>query len=123
MGELYGVIFKRERPEFLRNPETGKLLEIDCYNAHLRIGVEVNGIHHYVWPNYTGQSQEEFIKQVRRDQFKVEMCDKSGVYLITLPYNVPDNKVRDYIKYYLPENVKRRTTGSAPLGLQLPVCY
>jgi len=108
MSNMFGVPFIKATPNFLRNPETGRNLEIDCYNEGLRMGVEVNGIQHYVWPNYTGQSQEDFIKQVRRDKFKVDMCDKHGVYLISVPYNVTDAKVKDYITYYLPENVRRR---------------
>jgi len=40
--------------------------------------------------------------------FKVEACDRNGVYLITVPYNVPEHLIKEYIIYYLPENVKAR---------------
>ena len=111
MEGIYGRKFKRVRPDFLRNPETGQNLEIDCYNDELKIGVEYNGIQHYVWPNYTGSTKDEFIQQLRRDKFKVDACDQNGVYLITVPYTVPNSMIRDYIIYYLPENVERRLNG------------
>ena len=70
--------------------------------------LEFNGVQHYIWPNYTGQSKEEFINQVKRDKYKLDCCDQHGVYLITVPYNVPDYLLRDYITHYLPENVMKR---------------
>ena len=103
LEEIFGKPFVRIRPDFLKNPETNYNLEIDCYNDDLKLGVEWNGVQHYVYPNYTGQSYDEFIKQVRRDKFKVEACDAAGVYLITVPYNTAENMIRDYIIKNLPK--------------------
>lgn len=105
---LYGKSFPCVRPKFLRNPETGRLMELDCYNEELKIAVEYNGIQHYVFPNFTNQSYDAFINQRRRDQLKVNLCDLHGVYLITVPYNVKLEDIQDYIVYYLPENVQKR---------------
>ena len=113
MERLYGRSFPKVRPQFLRNPETGYLLELDCYCEELQLAVEYNGIQHYVWPNFTNQSYENFIKQRRRDQLKVDLCDLNGVYLITVPYNVPHDQIEDYIIYYLPENVQQRLINEA----------
>ena len=107
--EIYGKPFPSCRPHFLKNPETKRNLELDCYNDELKIAVEYNGIQHYKWPNFTNQSQEDFVKQIRRDKFKVEMCDVNGVYLITVPYNVPHDQIKQYINYYRPENYHQRT--------------
>ena len=106
--EIYSKPFPNCRPGFLKNPETKRNLELDCYNDELKIAVEYNGIQHYKWPNFTNHSQEEFVKQIRRDKFKVETCDLNGVYLITVPYNVPHDKIKNYITYYLPENYYQR---------------
>lgn len=106
--EIYNKPFYCVRPDFLKNPETKRNLELDLYNDELKIAVERNGIQHYKWPNYTGQTKEQFIEQVRRDEFKREKCDENGVYLITVPYTVEDCDVKDYIKYYLPENHQQR---------------
>lgn len=105
---IYGKPFPCVRPQFLRNPETARLMELDCYNEELKIAIEYNGIQHYVFPNYTNQSYEEFINQRRRDQLKVNLCDLNGVYLITVPFNVKIDQIDEYIRYYLPEVVQQR---------------
>ena len=108
--EIYGVPFYCVRPNFLKNPETGRNLELDMYNDDLKIALEYSGQHHYVYPNPFHKTKEEFMNQVRRDQYKVEMCDQNGIYLITVPYNVPleYEKIKAYIEYYLPENHDKR---------------
>jgi len=104
LESIYDKKFTNERPSFLRNTETDRLLEIDCYNEELKIGLEYNGIQHYNWPNFTNQTQEEFIKQLRRDEFKKKMCDEHGVYLITVPYYIPHEQIRKYIIDKLPRS-------------------
>jgi hypothetical protein len=103
MEEIYGKSFGCARPSWLKNPETGGILEIDCYNDQLKIGVEYNGIQHYVYPNVYHKSLVEFKNQVRRDQYKLKKCEENGVYLITVPYNIPHSKIREYIMEHLPD--------------------
>ena len=108
--DIYGAPFFCVRPDFLKNPETGRNLELDLYNDFYKVAVEYSGKQHYVYPNTFHKTQEEFIKQVRRDEFKVEMCDKHGIYLITVPHTVKNDydEIRKYIEYYLPENHAKR---------------
>ena len=106
--EIYNKPFYCVRPNFLKNPDTKRNLELDMYNHELKIGVEYSGIQHYKWPNFTGQSREKFIEQVRRDKFKIDCCDNNGVYLITVPYTVKESEIKDYIIYNLPENYQAR---------------
>jgi hypothetical protein len=114
---IYNRPFRTIRPSFLRNPETGRNLELDCYNEELKLALEYNGIQHYRWPNFTNQSREEFLNQVRRDQLKVDLCDLNKVYLITVPYNVAPENIEAYIRYYLPEEeAKRRAAGQGVVG-------
>lgn len=103
MEKIYQVPFEKAYPDFLRNPETGGQLELDIYNDNLKIAVEYNGIQHYRWPNFTRQSKEAFIAQVRRDNYKIEQCDKNNVYLIVVPYTVPEHLLHNYIKNRLPD--------------------
>ena len=108
LEETFQVPFVNVRPNFLRNPETGRLLELDCYNEDLKLGLEYNGSQHYV---YNAQSKfhknyEEFISQVRRDMLKKELCDANDVYLITVPYNVAHDKIKNYIHDNLPNRLK-----------------
>ncbi len=108
MEKIYGVPFTTVRPSWLTNPETGRALELDCYNDDLKIGVEYNGEQHYKWPNYTNQSNQQFIDQVRRDQLKTKLCERNGVYLIVVPYKVPHKNIPSFIMSHLPETIQRR---------------
>ena len=89
-------------PDFLRNPETKRRLELDCYNAELKLAAEYNGIQHYIWPNFTGQSYEQHIKQRRRDRYKLEVCDKLGITLIIIPHTVKHEFIPAFVLQRLP---------------------
>ena len=102
--DIYQLPFYCVRPSFLKNPETGRNLELDLYNDQVKIAVEYNGIGHYKYPNPFHRTKEEFINQIRRDKFKVDMCDVNDVYLISVPYTIPLNysAIKDYILERLP---------------------
>ena len=101
--DVYQLPFYCVRPSFLKNPETGRNLELDLYNDQLKIAIEYNGIGHYRYPNPFHRTKEEFINQIRRDKFKVDMCDVNDVYLISVPYTAPLNY--DAIKEYIIERL------------------
>lgn len=97
----YGVPFQRTRSvPWLTNPETGRKLELDGYNADLGIAFEYNGLQHYSYPNHFHKTEDEFYAQKRRDLSKHEKCDEHNVYLITIPYHVKN--LRDFIYANLP---------------------
>lgn len=102
MKELFGVPFPRKRPNFLKNPSTGRNLELDCYNDDLKLAVEYNGPTHYKYPNFTGQTKAQFLSQLQRDKFKIKRCEEVGVHLIIVPYTIPYNKIKEYIIKKLP---------------------
>lgn len=108
LEDIFNKPFPKIKPGFIRNPETHALLELDGYNCDIGIAFEYNGIQHYTWPNYTNQTYDDFKSQVRRDQYKIECCDRHNVYLITIPHVVPFSDLRKFIEYYLPENVAKR---------------
>lgn len=107
LESIYGVPFVTVRPNWLKNI-TGYNLELDCYNEELKIAVEYNGEQHYVWPNFTRCSLAEFQDLRARDELKRELCDRNGIYLITVPYKVAHNKISDYIVSRLPETLRNR---------------
>ena len=117
LAHIYGVPFApnvRSLP-WLRNPETGANLELDCYNDTLKLGLEYNGYQHYQWPNHYPQSDAQFIAQLRRDEVKYQLCQRNKVYLITVPDNrvLPHEAIPDFIISQLPETVR----GTFPLGM------
>lgn len=108
MERIYGVPFINTRPKWLKNPNTNRNLELDCYNEKLKLAVEYNGVQHYKWCSFAKQNYTDFREQVRRDRIKVELCEQNGVYLIVVPYNVALQQIPTYIMYHLPEIVRRR---------------
>lgn len=98
-----GDSFAKVRPDWLKNPETGRNLELDCYNAKHRLAVEVNGVQHYKYspamhgPGVAGA--EKFAAQKRRDATKRSLCAKRGVRLIVLHHK--DTVDRDACELYL----------------------
>jgi hypothetical protein len=84
-----GYKFIKDRPSWLRNDRTNYPLEIDGYNKDLNLGAEYNGIQHYVWPNWTGQSYDKFEEQVYRDSIKPKTFRERGECLIVISYLVP----------------------------------
>jgi len=83
-------------------------MELDGYNQDLKIAIEYNGKQHYVFPNGFHKTIEEFEKQKERDLLKLDLCDKNGVYLITVPYTIELKFISKYIEYYHPKNRSQR---------------
>lgn len=85
--------FPRGRYGFLKNPCTGRDLELDGYNPTIPtalgkgIAFEYNGRQHYDTCN--GTYSETFVVLLRnRDRVKVHTCQRVGIYLIVIPYTV-----------------------------------
>ena len=116
----YKVPFRTERPSFLRNPATGRNLELDCYNSTMKVAVEYNGIQHYVFPNRFHKTESEFRDQVARDILKHNLCDEAGVFLITVPYKVHERDIPAYIYSRLPENVENSDASPAIMHAYVP---
>lgn len=106
---FFGKPFVRVRPDFLRNPETGKNLELDGYNEELKIAFEYNGIQHYHFPSYFTKNEEDFKKQLRRDKFKLERCNELGIYLIIIPYSVKHENILHEVWHKLHPDIRVKT--------------
>ena len=95
---IYKAKFPTKRPSFLKNPKTGKNLELDGFNEQLKIAFEYNGEQHYNFPNTFHKTEEEFKRQVKRDDFKRQKCLEQGIDLVEIPYTVEDDQLFDFIK-------------------------
>lgn len=87
--------WKKVRPHWCRNPETGRCLELDVYSERLCIAVEYNGRQHYEVTDF--YSSGGLSKQKYRDQVKKEACQREGVYLCVVPFTVPPEQIPDFI--------------------------
>ena len=99
---IYGVEFKNTHPNWLKHQE------LECYNEKLGLAVEYMSLSHYKWSAVAKQTYSEFREQVRKDKLKKELCEKHGVMLIIVPYNVSHALIPTYIVYHLPEIVRKR---------------
>ena len=88
------------RPNFLKNPETGRNLELDMYDQITKIAIEYNGQQHYKYLPKFHKDENEFYKQVKRDELKMKLCQENGINLISIPYTIDSariNKNGDFV--------------------------
>ena len=98
MEKLTQRPFVKARPQFMTNEVVdGSRMELDGYNADLKIAVEYNGRQHYEYTPYFHKSKEAFYTSKYRDKLKHDLCRKAGVKLIVVPYTVPIPDMEKYI--------------------------
>ena len=90
-------VFKKKRPGWLINPETGKRMELDFFNEELAIAVEYNGRQHYEFTPYFHGTIDNFHKQLQRDRDKVNLCLRKKITLITVPHTIPTAEIKNFI--------------------------
>ncbi len=78
------------REDFLKNPETGRNLELDCFYRAKKIAIEYNGSYHYKKVRAFGNDPNKVHK---RDEIKIRLCKKAGIRLIVVPYTVDSGKL------------------------------
>ena len=98
--KVFNVPFSSVRPSFLRNPKTGKNLELDMYNGDLRLAIEYQGAQHRTYTPFFHKRYSDYLDQVERDNYKKKRCKEEGIDLICVPDSV---KYEDLGKYILGE--------------------
>ncbi len=101
LEDMFGMPFPNIRMEDIRNPDTGRPLELDCYNARLKIAVEVNGKQHYEWVPYFHKRFEDFRKQRNHDRIRREGCEALGIFLLEVSYVIPMSDLKEHLKNML----------------------
>jgi len=95
---IFNRPFSKQRPDWLRNPKTGRNLELDGYNSDLNLGFEYNGAQHDKFHPMHRGSIQAFKDQQERDRLKIQLCQKHGTKLIIIPHTVKWNKLEEYIR-------------------------
>ena len=99
LEKTFRVPFKKERPDFLKNPVTGGYnLELDCFNRRMRLAVEYNGAQHYKYIPYFHRNKESFANQKYRDEMKRVKCKEHGICLIEVPYTVRNDDIPNFLR-------------------------
>lgn len=97
LEEIFERPFPSVRPDWLKY-KTGKNLELDCYNAELKLAIEYNGKQHYAFTDHFHRGDSDnFVSQVDRDKFKKKACRDRGITLISVPYTVPNYMLKSYL--------------------------
>ena len=93
LENYFNASFPKSRPDFMVNHVTGSkyCLELDCYNARLRLAVEFNGVQHYNFTPFFHRNKEAFYNQKYRDELKRIRCKELGITLIEIPFTEEEN--------------------------------
>jgi hypothetical protein len=82
-----GLAFKKRRMKEMKNPLTGKPLELDLYCEELRLGLEYQGIQHTkVIDYYHPNGQADLDEQIARDEMKVRLCKENKIALVLISF-------------------------------------
>lgn len=104
LEDIYGRKFESIRPDFLKNPKTGRNLELDCYNADLRLALEYDGIQHSKYNKFFHRKgPQQFVDQAKRDLFKDKTVKKMGIDLVRVPHYIRYDDLERFIRTRLKE--------------------
>lgn len=75
-------------------PVAGTRLRFDFYNANKKVAVEVHGAQHTKFVPFFHGRKSQFIRQIRRDQQKIDFCKLNDIKLVEIfPEDDVDKKL------------------------------
>jgi hypothetical protein len=98
LESIFNLKFVNKRIPEIKNPNTGKNLELDCYNEFLKLAVEYHGVNHYKFIPFFHKTLEKFYESQERDEYKMQMCKKLGIDLLIVPYNTKHDQICNLLK-------------------------
>jgi hypothetical protein len=82
LEQIFGRPFPSAFPNWLCHPDTGRILQLDGYNRHLRIAFEYQGAQHEGRLHRFSRDRATTAAIRQRDGFKAARCAQKGVRLI-----------------------------------------
>ena len=95
---ITGRKFPKVRPRFLRNPASGRNLELDGYCEEMMLAFEYDGELHSTFPNSFHRTYADFVAQQQRDRLKEHLCNKAGVRLLRVSCDVALGSIDAYVQ-------------------------
>ena len=103
LEDFFGKPFPNTRPMWLVNPDTGRLLELDCYSEEMNLAFEYQGLQHYEPVDFFGGTKA-YNKLIKRDETKRQLCKARGVTLVEIDSrNFSQYLERDVLKQHILE--------------------
>jgi len=116
--ELFGqhsIVIQTRNIPWLVNPLTNRKLELDVWCPTRRIACEYNGEGHYkVVKKFHKFGERSLNYQIWKDNIKIQKCKENDVHLITVPYWIKPQDIRQYIIDALPETHKHFAPSPQP---------
>ena len=70
----------------------GTQLSLDFYNHNRKIAIEVQGAQHLKFVKHFHKTRANFVRQIRRDNKKLEFCEMNDIKLIEI---YPDDELSE----------------------------
>jgi Probable Zinc-ribbon domain len=94
--QISGTEFPKARPKWLINSR-GNRMELDGFSALLSVAFEHHGEQHFQHLPHFQRGDETLAVRIRDDDHKRALCRINGVFLIEVPYFIPENQLPQWI--------------------------
>ena len=97
LERLFEKPFKKHRPRWLRNPQTGRLMELDGFSQELNLAFEYQGEQHYRVVLPFKMNHGHLDRGRYRDDLKKKLCKEHNVILIEVPFCVTPQELPKWL--------------------------
>jgi len=94
--QLFRDRFPSKKPQWLLNSH-GHRMHLDGYCARWKLAFEYHGQQHFKSVPYFQRNQHSLSRRQADDQRKRALCRARGIRLIEVPFQIPVDRIKDYI--------------------------
>lgn len=95
----FGLAIDNAWPPFLKTRDSQKGLELDLYYPHLGFAIECQGEQHRRHIPYFHETEEDFRKQLERDELKRKLCEDNWVIMLEVWFDEdPEKAITGFLR-------------------------